>query len=456
MKTKIFSIMAAAAILASGVTSCSDNWEPDVKTGSGNGVGRLRTATFGVEVTNGEMLIKDGLAPSKAPKAAAKSRESVDLTNFIVKITAADGTEAGTWKYGEMEEFLLLDAGDYTVDVASSEAPEPAGWNCPYFTGSQKFTIVENKITDVEPVVCTLGNVMVTVHFTKQLLAEAGSDLQVAVTSTEGNSLTYTTSTPATDAGYFASSGDENETLKVTFTGTISGVAETFSNALLDVKPGQHRKITFGLKKNDAVSPDENGYILVDGTPISVDTSVENEDMTVDNAVEDDILDPSDRPGHEVLPDDPTPPGPENPDDPKEDAIDFDSKTIKLDGTWNKVSDFADGMDAKQEAIVVITAKEGVANLIVTINANDGLAAVLADPSMGLDKPFDLAYPGDRYDVLHNFKFPLGDEVIGKTEVTFDITDFVPMLGMYPGQNTFIIRVVDQKGGEKSQSLMFE
>lgn len=113
-------------------------------------------------------------------------------------------------------------------------------------------------------------------------------------------------------------------------------------------------------------------------------------------------------------------------------------------------------MDAKQEAIVVITAKEGVANLIVTINANDGLAAVLADPSMGLDKPFDLAYPGDRYDVLHNFKFPLGDEVIGKTEVTFDITDFVPMLGMYPGQNTFIIRVVDQKGGEKSQSLMFE
>ena len=72
MKTKIFSIMAAAAILASGVTSCSDNWEPDVKTGSGNGVGRLRTATFGVEVTNGEMLIKDGLAPSQAPKAAAK------------------------------------------------------------------------------------------------------------------------------------------------------------------------------------------------------------------------------------------------------------------------------------------------------------------------------------------------------------------------------------------------
>lgn len=453
MKTKIFSIMAAATLLASGFTSCSDTWEPDVKTDSGKGVGRLRTATFGVEVTNGETLIKDGLAPMKAPK----SRESVDLSNFIVKITGTDGTEAGTWKYGEMDEFVLLNVGDYTVDVASAEAPEPAGWNCPYFTGSQKFSIAENQITDVEPVVCTLGNIMVTVHFTQQLLAEAGSDLKVSVKTTEGNALNFTPETPATDAGYFASTGDENETLRVEFSGTVSGTAETFASALVDVKKGQHRKITFGLKKNDAVSPDENGYIIVDGTPISVDTSVESEDMTVDNAVEDDILDPSDRPGHEVLPDDPDDPeNPDNPDDPQPgDAIGFYSTTIQLDGTWNKVADFADeNMQPTQEAKVVITAANAISNLFVTIHACPELAGILA--SMGMDKEFDLAYPGDLKGQLTEFRFPLENDVIGKTEVTFDITQFVPLLGIYPGQNTFIIRVVDQKGNEKSQDLKFE
>lgn len=453
MKTKIFSIMAAAALLASGVSSCSDTWEPDVKTGSGKGVGRLRTATFGVEVTNGETLIKDGLAPMKAPK----SRETVDLSNFIVKITGTDGTEAGTWKYGEIDEFVLLNVGDYTVDVASAEAPEAAGWNCPYFTGSQKFSIAENKITDVEPVVCTLGNIMVTVHFTKQLLAEAGSDLKVSVKTTEGNALNFTPETPATDAGYFASTGDENETLRVEFSGTVSGTAETFASALVDVKKGQHRKITFGLKKNDAVSPDENGYIIVDGTPISVDTSVENEDMTVDNAVEDDILDPSDRPGHEELPEEPGP-GPDQPgpDDPTPaDAIGFSSATIKLDGSWNKVSDFADeDMNPIQDAKVVISAKEGISNLYVTIIACDELSGIIS--GMGMGEEFDLAYPGDLKKQLSEFGFPLEGDVIGKTEVTFDITEFVPLLGIYPGQNRFVIRVVDQKGNEKSQELKFE
>ncbi|MDE6127362.1 MAG: DUF4493 domain-containing protein [Muribaculaceae bacterium] len=453
MKTKFFSIMAAAALLASGVSSCSDNWEPDVKSGSGNGTGRLRTATFGVEVTNGEILVKDGLAPLKAPK----SRASIDLTDFIVKITGTDGKEAGTWSYGQMlaDEFILLNTGDYTVDVASAEAPEAAGWNCPYFTGSQRFSIAENKITDVEPVVCTLGNVMVTIHFTNQLLAEAADDIKVTVTSTEGNSLTFTPSTPAADAGYFASTGDENETLKVKFTGTISGTAETFANAILDVKPGQHRKITFGLKKNDAVSPDENGYILVDGTPISVDTSVESEDLTVDNAVEDDILDPSGRPGQEVLPEEPGPdqPGPDQP--TPADAISFTSETIKLDGSWNKVSDFSDeDMNPIQDAKLVIAADNKLAHLYVTIDACAELAPIIA--GMGMGEEFDLAYPGDLKKQLTEFKFPLEGDVIGQTEVTFDITEFVPLLGIYPGQNKFVIRAVDQSGNEKSQEMKFE
>ncbi len=111
-------------------------------------------------------------------------------------------------------------------------------------------------------------------------------------------------------------------------------------------------------------------------------------------------------------------------------------------------------MQPTQEAKVVIKATDAISNLFVTIHACPELAGILA--SMGMDKEFDLAYPGDLKGQLTEFGFPLENDVIGKTEVTFDITQFVPLLGIYPGQNTFIIRVVDQKGNEKSQDLKFE
>ena len=75
---------------------------------------------------------------------------------------------------------------------------------------------------------------------------------------------------------------------------------------------------------------------------------------------------------------------------------------------------------------------------------------------MGMGEEFDLAYPGELKKQLTEFKFPLEGDVIGHTEVTFDITGFVPLLGIYPGQNTFVIRAVDQSGNEKSQEMKFE
>lgn len=459
MKTKIFTIMASVALVAAGFSSCSDNWDPDVNT-SGSGKGKLRTATLVAEVTNGEKLIKDGAAPDR--KKAALSRDVIDLSSYIVTVTPKGGeTPVETWTLGSMPELPIFTAGDYTVNVASAEAPEPAGWNCPYFVGEQSFTIEANKITDVEKVVCTLANIRVTVLFKETLVKAAGGDLKVTVTSEAGNSLTFTPETPSTDAGYFASTEDANQTLKVTFTGTVNGTEENFAKALLDVKKGQHRRIIFGLTMNDALSPEEQGVITVDGSPISVDTSVIEEDMTViNNDMEEDVLDPIERPGHEELPEEPGPdqPGPDEPTPPATEVIKFESPTINIEGV-NKVNDFAiDPMTPKQEAKVFITSDEGIANLWVTINANPGLKEML--PEMGLDKPFDLAYPvaGDQEDNLTSLGFPLKDQVIGEKNVTFDITTFVPMLLPFAdsGSNSFLIRVVDQKGNEKSVTLTFE
>lgn len=442
--------MASVALVAAGLTSCSDTWEPDVKT-SGSGVGKLRTSTLGLEVTNGEKLIKDGAAPDLKK---AKSRESIVLNDYVVTVTERGGdTPVETWKYAEMPELPIFAAGDYTVKVASAEAPEPSGWNCPYFVGEQDFTIEANKITDVEKVVCTLANIRVTVVFKETLLSKAGDDLKVVVTSEAGNSLTFTPSTPGEDAGYFASTEDANQTLKFTFTGTVNGNYEEFAQAVKEVKKGQHRKIIFGLTMNDALSPEEKGIISVDGTPISVDTDVVEEDLTtINNDVEEDILDSSDRPGHEVLPEEPGPdqPGPDEPTPPTpgEDTVTFTSATIDLEGV-NKVADFTD-KDAKVE----ITAKDGIANLKVEIVAVPDFQAALAD--FGLDKPFDLAYPGDLAEGLAGLGLPTGDAVIGKNAVTFDITQFVPMLSAFPGRNTFNLTVVDQKGVEKSISMIFE
>ena len=74
---------------------------------------------------------------------------------------------------------------------------------------------------------------------------------------------------------------------------------------------------------------------------------------------------------------------------------------------------------------------------------------------VGLDATFDLANPGNLGEALAELGFPTGDAVLGKTNLTFDITDFMPLLVIFPGQHQFKLTITDMKDNTVSQSLTF-
>lgn len=453
MKTKIFSILLTFAAMV-GFSACSDEWKPDTQ-----GEGQLRTSSLGVEVDGAETVVSDNNAAKKKPagKSAAKSRATIDLSDFIVTVADKNGREVNRWAYKDMPELPTFAAGDYTVTVRSHEV-EPAAWNAPYYEGSQAFTITAGSVTEVEKVVCKLSNIRVSVTFSEKLIKafDNPSEVTVKITSEGNNSLVFT---PAeTRSGYFEAL-QNLETLRIDFSASIMGHNETFTKTVDNVAKGQHRKISFGLTGNDNVPPEELGTIINDGQGITVDTEVvEDAPIETDYPWYEDNTDNTGRPGDEDFDDDNPGPGPEDPDDPSIDpmkAITFE--TDGIDSNFNNVNDATQyPEDGSKPAAVIIKSLNGLSNLKVEIISQSLNAEMLQ--GVGLDASFDLAYPGPLADALSNsFHFPIEDEVIGQNTVTFNIAPFVPLLNIYPGElHVFKLTVKDQKGLERVAELKFQ
>ncbi|MDO4320614.1 MAG: hypothetical protein Q4C34_08565, partial [Bacteroidales bacterium] len=138
------------------------------------------------------------------------------------------------------------------------------------------------------------------------------------------------------------------------------------------------------------------------------------------------------------------PDNPDNPDDPKEDAIIYDT-----DLSWDSPNAVVEG----KPYLVTIKAKEGIANLRVKIESDNDEFLNSAGELLPLD--FDLAYPGDYKEAFESISLKTGDDVIGATEVPFDITALVPFLGGFHGEHKFTITVTDSKGNQLAKTLTF-
>ena len=182
-------------------------------------------------------------------------------------------------------------------------------------------------------------------------------------------------------------------------------------------------------------------------------TDVVEEDLTADTTWEEETGDNTDRPNHEgpepTDPNDPNKPGTEDPQPPTEDPVKFESSTLDLEGV-NNCSDF--GPD-KKEAVINIHADKGIKKIHVKIDSNTLTADELA--GVGLAGEFDLDDPKELESTLKdNLHFPVGDEVVGKNDVKFDITQFVPLLAMLgEGNHNFILTVTDMDGAVKEITL---
>lgn len=412
------------------VVSCSEHWTPP--TGSD---GSLALGSMIVDVKeNANVIVSPG------------SRAAADVNNFQVTIYDKTGAEAGSWTYGQMPEIVTLAAGDgYVVKVKSHDV-EKAAWEMPYYYGESKsFSIEKNKITEVGTVTAEFKSIKVTVEFTDELKAIVSDDVKVVIEANDEGLITFTKKEVEDGSAAYFEAVDGSTTMVAHFAGSIRGNAVDSKAPFTDIAAGQHRIVRYGVKIGPDV-PEPDGSITPGG--ITIDTEIVEVDVDGNTTVVDPDLDSSDRPGPEDPenpdkpgPDEPTPPGPGG------EAATFTSETLDIEGGINYSKDWVG------DAIVIIDCPEGFAKLEVEIDS-DGLTPEVLE-GVGLAEKFDLANPGELSEGLEGLGFPIGDAVLGKTTINFNITDFVPMLNIYSGKSDFIITVTDSKGATSTLTLKF-
>lgn len=397
-----------------------------METGTTDVTGQLSLASMKMEVD----LKVDTVYP--------QSRAGVDVSNFLLTIKNSQGEQVEQYTYSEMPEIISLPVGTYTV-VASSAEAATNGFDVPFYTGStEQFTIKENELTEVSALTCRLANVMISVEYDEELRKLMGEDV-VTTVKIGDNSLDIPSS--ETRKAYLiapASAGSMDITLK----GTIDGESVTEVKRVENVQAGQYNIIKYVLSPVDDGNNSMGGNLNI---AINIDSSMTSSDETVG-------VNPGEEPGIDDFPTD----GGEEPGDGDGDGGDesgSDQNMPTIEGTsFNEVPFDIDNdrltISGAAELQVTIGAPNGIANLFVEI-----ISETLDVSEVGLPKSFDLAYPGENSDALSGLGFPVGDKVIGQTEVPFDISNFTKLLPTFKGNHDFKIRVVDSKGLEETKTL---
>lgn len=396
-----------------------------METGATDVTGQLSLASMKMEVD----LKVDTVYP--------QSRAGVEVSNFLLTIKNSQGEQVEQYTYSEMPEIISLPVGTYTV-VASSAEAATNGFDVPFYTGSTNITIKENELTEVTSLTCKLANVMISVEYDEELRKLMGEDVVTTVKIGE-NSLDIPSS--ETRKGYLIAP-DSVGSMDITLKGTIDGESVTEVKRVDNVQAGQYNIIKYVLSPVDDGNNNVGGNLNI---AINIDSSMTSSDETVG-------VNPGEEPGIDDFPTD----GGEEPGDGDGDGGDesgSDQNMPTIVGT----SFGGSGFDIDNDRLTI----SGAAELKVTIGAPNGIANLFVEiisetldvSEVGLPESFDLAYPGENSDALSGLGFPVGDEVIGQTEVLFDISNFTILLPTFKGNHDFKIRVVDSKGLEETKTL---
>ncbi len=183
-----------------------------------------------------------------SPVEAELTTRAVPTDGFIVRVWDKHDALAGEWTLSELrlEQPLTLKVGDYRLEVCSEDLSQDADWETPWYFGSTTFTIVRDQVTTVGPVVCTLGNVKVTVRYSEGLqqpgLMESA---QATITIGEGT-LVYGMN--ESQAGYFKTTGETCD-MTVSLTARIEGVTDTYTNVISGVRAGEWHMVRFAYEE---------------------------------------------------------------------------------------------------------------------------------------------------------------------------------------------------------------
>lgn len=353
------------------------------------------------------------LTPNTDP-LVTESRVAAELSDYIVEIYTEGGDLVNSWKYSEMPEVYTLKVGKYKV-VAHAPVTTGAAFDTPYCEGESKvFEITQDNLTNLGEIACTLHNVKVTIKYADNLKPLLGEDVKVTV-KVGGESLEY--GKDETRSGFFHC--EDNNTVDVIFSGTVDGAVENVTKSYMDVALGTELIVTYNLIDAVFVDPGTGGTISAGGLKLDA-TCIP---VTIEGFVR-----------------------------PTEDEIlDFGLPSVVGEGF-----DLSQPVtDLSQKVVVDLMAPEGAAHIWVEIiSDNEDFNNVIRQ--MFPQNPFDLAEPGEAEAQLNTLGLPIKDAVIGKDVVVFDVSQFVGLLGGFPGLHQFKLTVEDVNGDTANAILTID
>jgi hypothetical protein len=327
---------------------------------------------------------------------------------------------------------ITLPAGSYTLVATSEDSVPFAAFERPVYGTSKDFKITAGEVTNIGQLVCELLQCKVTVDYSDEFLAAVTGKGSTTVTLKAGHPLEFALNADKTynkQAGYFAVEGT---TLEVEFQGIINGKNQKMSTIITGITPKQWRQIKFIQKKN------EQGNATF---------AIEINDLVSDEVLNNVVT-------------------------PKEDVIDsYDPQAPKGDGGITLVPDYEAGCDpditvvtdpadeTKKQIVMNITDPKtdpmvikllakvpaGVKKFNVNIASTNNafVAAVSAADAINLDLISPSAANAIIFDVV---PFPHGNELLGQTDIAFNLDTAQDAIVNYKGVHTFTMNIVDNNG----------
>lgn len=415
---KILFAMSAAAVMFAG---CK---KTEITTSEAG----LGSVSFSISSDNSEYVTKAELP-------------QVDVNTFRVKITGKDNGYSEEWaSVSEMPGVLELVSGNYTVTATSPDA-KPVAWDQPVYGGSQDFTVMVGKVSNVN-LKCSITNMMVTINPTDDFLNEL-TGWNVTVTSEDGHLTWNRTEYDEGKAAFF-----DVAPLNVLVKGERFDGTEVIQQTLIidEVAAKDHHIINLDAKVTGSI---EEG-----GLHLTVDNTVNdrNENINI--------------PGLEEIPveDDPDTGEPGGETGDEEDPQPSTAPVME----WASNPTFETmPISSDMDVVINISAQEKIKAFVVKVESPSAeflatVSAMVSPENAHLDENYvnlDLINDATAIAMLSSL-MPTGDALKGQTSVDFSLSELVPMInGFSPASgsiHTFTLSVTDEKDQTLSKPVSFK
>lgn len=374
-----------------------------------------------------------GLESSGTFTETKAGSEAVD--EFYVKILSGETVVKSYSKYRDVPNAVEIAPGTYTIEAGTSNN-SPAAFNEPVFYGSGEFTVSAGAVVPVD-LTCTLRNMKVTIRYTEAFGNEVAADFEIVVTNGIGTLLFDKTIIDEGYSGYFSVAP-----LSIRLNGKRKSTGEEILHSIEipDGKAKDHFVLTFDAQETGDIQFGQNGT-----GGITIDWTVNDRQQEVVVPGEDETPVPDEGDGSEDGDG-----GNEGGDgNPVEEYL----PTITGDGIGTPVKlTAAEASTAVVDVLINTLNNKTIKDVIVKIDSPTLTEEFMSGMDLGASEFSIVNFSSDSVGqtrkacLLELGLISESKPIYGKSEYTFSIGGFMPMLiaiAKSGDEHKFIIKVKD-------------